>query len=464
MNRTLKTIIAAAAVLFVSCGGSSNTQLTGIQGSGVAYGPITGFGSIFVNGVEYTTTSAQIRIDDQSSSEAQLHVGQIVTVKGAVNPDGKTGTAIQVTFNGDVAGAVVQVNAAAGTFIVLGQTVLVTGSTMFDENIQPAGIAGLQAGTLVEVSGFPNAAGQIVASRVQLEPAGKEFKARGVVQTLDTAARTFHLNTLVVDYSAVTPSGTLANGSIVKVKGAGITTTGALLASSVEVTQGFGAAAAAPAEVEGIITSFTSNMDFVLNGQHVTAGANTQFVLNGVTLGVNVRVEVQGSFDSTGTLVATSVEAKADSSSLVRGLVSSVPANNALSVLGTTVTTNATTEFQDDSSLKQRPVRFSDLRTGDYIEARGTAAQTGGLLAKVVVRQPPAALSYLQGTASNLGFNTLTVLGVTVTTTTQTQFSGADGATLTAGAFFAQAANKTVKVGGTVSGGAFIATQAQIKP
>ena len=442
MNHKLTTISAAMALLLVSCGGSSNTQLGGIQGSGtgVAYGPVTGFGSIFVSGVEYTTSNAQISVDDQVGSESQLLVGQVVTVKGAINADGKTGTATQVTFSGEVAGAVAQVNTAAGTFVVLGQTVLVTGSTLFDDHIQPAGIAGLKAGALVEVSGFPNAAGQIVASRIQLEPAGKDLQTKGVVHTLDTTVRTFQLNALVVDYSAVTPSGTLANGSIVKVKGAGFTTTGALLATSVDVMQGFGGATGAPAEVEGIITSFTSNADFVLNGQHVTTNANTQLVLNGVTLSVDVRVDAEGSFDSSGTLVATKIEAKADSSSLVRGLVESLPTSSSVRVLGVTVTTDATI--------------YHDVVIGDGFTAH----------AAVVVREPAAALSYLQGTATNVSSPTLTILGIMVTTTAQTQFSAADGSALTAGAFFSQAANKIVNVGGTVSGGAFIASEAQIEP
>src|SRR5437667_365250 len=103
--------------------GAPDVQLGGIQGSGTgtAYGPITGFGSIFVNGVEFTTSSAQINIDDQPGSESDLQVGEVVTVTGTINADGKTGTATQVTFDGDVTGRVVQIDSAGGTFIVLGQ-------------------------------------------------------------------------------------------------------------------------------------------------------------------------------------------------------------------------------------------------------------------------------------------------------------------------------------------------------
>ena len=105
MDRASQILFAAAALLLTSCG--PGTQVAGIEGSGApapitATGPVTGFGSIFVNGVEYTTTSAQIHIDDQPGSESQLAVGEIVTVTGTLNADDMTGTATQVIFLGNV--------------------------------------------------------------------------------------------------------------------------------------------------------------------------------------------------------------------------------------------------------------------------------------------------------------------------------------------------------------------------
>src|SRR6202521_2792330 len=137
MKREFTTIVAAAVLLLASCGGP--TQLAGIQGSGspvVASGPITGFGSIFVNGVEYATSNAQIRIDDQPGAESQLLVGEVVTVTGSVNADGKTGTATQVTFSGDVAGPITQIDTAGGTFVVLRPSRRASGSALFRDPIQ----------------------------------------------------------------------------------------------------------------------------------------------------------------------------------------------------------------------------------------------------------------------------------------------------------------------------------------
>ena len=465
MKREFTTIVAAAILLLASCGGP--TQLGGIQGSGspvVAYGPIAGFGSIFVNGVEYATSNAQIRIDDQPGTESQLLVGQVVTVVGSVNSDGTTGTATQVTSSGDVAGPITQIDAVGGTFVVLGQTVRVSGSTLFDDNIQPASIAGLQVGNIVEVSGFPNAAGEVVASRIQREAAGSALEVKGIVLSLDMTAHTFHVNTLTVDYSAITPSGSLANGAIVKVSGTLLNAAGALVATRVDVLPGFGATANDEGEIEGLITTFTSNSDFVVNGQRVTTNANTQFILDGATLAVDVLVEVDGSFDASGVLVAKSVQATPDSASLVRGLVDNViAASNTLTVLGVTITTNSNTEFEDKSSQQMRPFNLSDVHTNDYVEARGAPAQSGGLNASILVRDRPENHSYLQGTASNVASPNLTVLGIVVVTSLATQFSGPDGGTLSAAAFFSQAPNKIVKVRGTLFAGVFTADQAQIQ-
>jgi Domain of unknown function (DUF5666) len=313
MDRATQILIAATALVLTSCGPG---QVAGIEGSGApapvtATGPVTGFGSIFVNGVEYTTTAAQIQIDDQPGSQSQLAIGEIVTVTGTLNANNLTGTATEVTFSSNALGPVTSVSAPTDTFVVLGQTVAVTRTTTFDPSIQPAGIAGITSGARVEVSGFPDSSGQILASRIQLAPASTTLRVEGLVQGLNTSTSAFQINALPVDYSGAMLNGTstLANGSLVEVEGSSLSAAGALLATTVTLLPPRSGAPDSRGEVEGVITAFTSLSDFVVNGQHVTTNASTQFNLNGIPLGVNVRVDVDGSFDSSGTLVATSVDA-----------------------------------------------------------------------------------------------------------------------------------------------------------
>jgi hypothetical protein len=397
VNRKRKVIGVAAAVLLAACAGSIG--IAGIQGSGhasFAVGQITRFGSVFVNGVEYFTSGAQILIDDQPGTEAQLHAGQIVTIKGRVNDDGVTGTATEVSFRGDVQGPATQIDPRDNTLVVLGQRVRVTGSTLFDEGVRPADLTGLQAGSFVEVSGFANAAGQIVASRVDLKSAGSHLQVKGAVEALDAAAHTFHINALIVDYGASPPSTTLANGSVVVVQGATLTSTGELLATRVEVLPGLAAAANQHADVEGIITSFMSVTDFALQGQNIATDAHTHFVLHGVSLGLNVEVDVKGTVNASGKLLARKVEVRPQSTSLVRGLVDSVTASsNTLSVLGMKVTTSAWTRFEDKSSQHMKLFGLTDLHAGDCVEVHGTEIQPGTLSAATLERDNVESRSYL---------------------------------------------------------------------
>ena len=470
MTRTSTVILTVAAVLLAACGYSADTA--GIQGTGspvpaAAVGPVTGFGSIFVNGVEYTTSNAQILIDGQAGAETQLQTGQVVTIKGTVNSDGTTGAATQVTFDGDVQGPVAQIDLVANTFVVLGQKVQITAATLLDASIQPADLTGLQIGALVEVSGFADNSGAIVASRVDVKSASSGFQVKGILQGLDTTGHTFHINGLAIDYSSATTTGTLADGSTVEAQGgATLGSTGTLLATHVEVLPGLGASANEYADIEGIITTFTSTADFVVQGEHIATDANTQFVLHGLTLGANVQVDVRGQFDASGTLRAKKVEIKPQSASLVRGLVDSVTASsNTLSVLGVTVVMSASTELEDRSNQHVRQFRLTDVQVGDYVEVDGTADQPGTLDAATLERENANAnsRSYLQGVALNLAQPGFTILGVTVTTTSQTRFAGPGGAANGAANFFSQAANHVVKVSGAFSNGVLTAEQVQIE-
>jgi len=458
------------ASLFVGCGGE---MTAGIQGSGspvaagvTAVGPINAFGSIFLDGVEYSTSGAQIHVDDQPGTEADLRVGQIITLKGTVNPDGLTGTATDVSYSGDLRGPVTQVDVDGGTFVVLGQTVRITDATLFDDSFQAPALTGLPVGVVVEVSGFADSNGNLMASRVDPSSAASGFRVRGTVQGLDTTAHTFTINTLTVDYGGVSPNGTLANDAIVSVQGTSLSAGGALIATRVQVFAGLGAAAADQGRIEGFITAFVSNADFTVNGLRVTTDAATQFDLKGVTLGVNVPVKVRGTFDASGVLAAAKVEVKPQKLSFVRGLVDSVSASsNTLTVLGVSITTDSGTSFDDKSSVHLKSFELADVRTGDYVEVRGAADATGTALnATLVERDNPENRSYVQGIALNVAKPSFTVLGVQVTTGSHTVFPGSAVSLGNAASFFANAPNQFVRVRGTFMGNQLLADQAQIRP
>ena len=71
---TLGTALAALVVACGGGGGSSNnmSNLTPVM----ATGTITGFGSIYLGGRHYTTSSAAVRKNGRTATESQLAVGQ----------------------------------------------------------------------------------------------------------------------------------------------------------------------------------------------------------------------------------------------------------------------------------------------------------------------------------------------------------------------------------------------------
>ncbi|MBL4866442.1 MAG: hypothetical protein JKY67_08710, partial [Pseudomonadales bacterium] len=81
---------------------------------------VTSQGSIFVNGIEYDTSTATITINGQPGTEADLLVGMYVDVIGT--DDGVIGIATSVTYNSDMNGAVTAVfNPVDGTLEIMGK-------------------------------------------------------------------------------------------------------------------------------------------------------------------------------------------------------------------------------------------------------------------------------------------------------------------------------------------------------
>jgi hypothetical protein len=474
-------VAAFATLALAACGGggddagagagATTPSIGGINGGGIARGAITGFGSIFVNGVEFSTSGATIRVEDATAAESQLKLGQIVTVQGTISDDGRTGTARTVAFNDDVEGPVQSINLAASSFVVLGQTVRVTATTVFDGGIAPAALSGVTVGTIVEVSGLPDSNGVIVATRVERKAAAGELEVSGRVAALDAAQRRFAVNALTVDYATATvTNGTLANGACVEAKGTNVAGS-VLTATRVEVKScALGAAAGDRGEVEGLITRFVSATDFDVGGQRVTTTATTTYVNGAVNataadLRLDLRVEVEGTFNAAGVLEARKVEIKPDSSSRLQGTVDSInAASSSFNVFGIAITVNANTRLEDKSAARVSPFRLADLRTADYVEVRGfrgTAAAS--IVATLVERNTLDSRRELQGQVTAVARPNLTILGVGIATSAGTQFRNVDDAALTADAFFAAAANRVVKVRGTWNGTTFAATEAELE-
>lgn len=254
----------------------------GISGSGrTAYGEITEFGSIFVNGIKYSTTAANIVISGiENRPESELKLGMAVRVEGSINPDGKTGIATRIEYGDDIEGtidAAPTVSAGRGSFTVYGFKVTTDTKTIY-ENV--SGISALVAGDVVEVSGFFNANdASFVASRVEKRPAFRKVEVRGNISNV--TATTFVVGaSLVVNYTTAelrdVPAGGFTNGMFVEVKAATAPVNNTVQASRVTVESSDLANANVPfALLQGVTAKVTSggfemgNLPIVTNAQTV---------------------------------------------------------------------------------------------------------------------------------------------------------------------------------------------------
>ncbi|HEB81194.1 MAG TPA: hypothetical protein ENI71_04900, partial [Chromatiales bacterium] len=135
----------------------------GIGGTGITgFGPIQGFGSIFVNAREYfLRTDTRITVDGRAAGRRALHVGDMVVVRGTADPARSTGWADVVQVRHPLVGRVDAVSAGGARLTVLGQGVRI-----------PAGVSvvggnghtvALHAGDWVAVSALANARGEWIA-------------------------------------------------------------------------------------------------------------------------------------------------------------------------------------------------------------------------------------------------------------------------------------------------------------
>lgn len=455
--KTFARLLAYLMLLVVAgCGGGGGSDdpagsnpppSGGIVRTGFAIGPIANFGSVIVNGVRYTTTGATITFDDAPGVESDLRVGQVVSISGQLDASLTTGTASQIRFDDNVEGPVQSIDAVAGTLVVLGQTVRAGADTSFDDNIQPASLAGLVVGDIVEVSGLVMSDGSIDATRIEKKAAGELFEVHGTISSLDSVNRRFNLNALVVDYSGALlddfPGGQPGNGQPVEAKGSALDANGALVATQVEF-EGLAVAGVAGdhVEIEGFITRFASAQDFDVSGVAVTTGAATVF--EGGTaadLGLNVKVEVEGSLTASGAIAASEVDIRRATEVRVTAIVDSVnSAANSLDLLGITVRIDALTRVEDKSAAGVDPLTISSINTGDYLEVRGSElpAGSGDILASIVEREDVDTETILQGFVSTVSEPSFTILGVTITTNVATQFRDTDDSAISAAEFFSR--------------------------
>ncbi|MBT8078040.1 MAG: hypothetical protein KJO31_05650 [Gammaproteobacteria bacterium] len=370
-------------------------------------GTITGFGSIYVNGARYEVASdTVVSIEDQAEimgDDSALRLGMKVEVEA--EDDNGNRTARRIEFDEDLKGPIETITPDAldptiGTFVVIGQTVVVDANTMFDDDIgNNDGVAGidfrdLAVGMVVEISGFPNDNG-VLATRVdrQLDGAGNdpgigdpnvvddELEIKGFVEAVaaDNTSITVNGVVFLVDAATVFEDGLLLNADLV----------GAFVEVKADIVGNDYVAVSV--EPEDDFDDDDRNGEFEIEG--VLQAVNTMdtpntFTINGITVPVTdassleafvgQRIEVKGGFNADGVLVLS--EAHPDVEDTVRSednvAMVDVNALNFTTRLGLVVTPTGDSRVEDDAGEGDgdhlTPAEFINrLQIGDRMEVRG---------------------------------------------------------------------------------------------
>jgi hypothetical protein len=318
---TKAMFLALSLLLLSSCGGGDDepedvaSEGGGISGTGItSIGVITGFGSIYINGIRFDIDNAIFNRDGKASiGQSEFSVGEYIVIKGMLNADKKTGVAQNVSFTDIVEG---QVTAISNNSIdVLGQKILINKDTVFHGFKQ---LTELSQGNILEVSGIKNSKGKSTATSIKLKQKqfdhNSENEVKGTISQLNKAQKIFKINLITVDYAGATFKGmtlaNLKNGQFVEVKSRSTLSGTTLIANEVELEDENHEIkdAKGKLELQGLVTRFVSITDFDVNNQKITTHSKTKYKHgkpSDITL--NALIEVEGKINSAGVLVADEV-------------------------------------------------------------------------------------------------------------------------------------------------------------
>lgn len=464
-------------LLLAACGGSGGGGVSlaggGIGGTGITTsGTVTGFGSVFVNGIEFDTSGTSFDVDDDpAAGQDDLGIGMVVTVIGTVNDDGVSGSADSIEYDEEIEGPVTSdpsiplgtgtdptigedADGQTKTFTVFDLKVVVDRNSTIFVNTDYSNLA---KDDIVEVSGLFDEFGNLVATRLENKGVlgvGTEVEVKGTVSGCGgNCTGSFTLGTLDVTYDGLTdltgiPAGVVTDGQFVEVKGF-LTPPSSIAASRIELEdEGFGDEVD-NISIEGIVTDFNSIGDFKVSGQQVDAsGAGVVFQPTSLadSIGNGGEVEVEGLIAG-GVLQANGVEqrggdvkisAVVDSVNSAGGMVTmTIVAGQPL----ITVTVDEQTQLEDKTGAIENFTIF-DINAGDFLNIEAFIGEET-LIASQIERTVPEDTG-LQGpadvppTSGDSLSGSVSVLNVTIASDDKTGFQTIDETPLTGMEFYNQ--------------------------
>lgn len=483
-----KSLIALAIATTLSAcgGGDSQTEVANNDtpdtappteqspsSSTVIEGVVTGFGSVYVNGKRYVSDSAAFTISGESGAqESGLKMGMVVRVMANQTDDGSDPQATEIVYEETLQGSVSAIDNANSQFTVLGQNVYFDDLTEFDETDAQS----LTVGDMVEVSGYATEDG-FYATFVKLETEDTDVKLAGEISSLNTDEKTFLIGQQLIDYSQATFEEMvvedLTDGLVVKVEGTLTSETSAVLtATEIEGEsddQPRDMSDIEDVDIAGVVTSYdeaagtfkVNRYDFALDEEtDFEDGTREDFTQN-------IWVNIEGSLVED-KWVAEKVEfKKRDSNTKTEGTVTSVDADAQTFVVnGITFVADDDTQYEDESELEERRFTFDDILVNDLLKIASVETDDGTVMALKVKRiDEDDRDGEIKGKVSQATAEGMTVAGVAVTFTQDTEFEGRGDMSLeTFLTYIDENEAVSVKVEGDYSDTSLVADEVKVMP
>ena len=361
------------AVLVGGCGGGGDGSNAISDGavSSFAAGPITGFGSVIVNGTRFDVTGANVADDDDiARGENDLRLGMLAEIDaGSISAETSSAQAMNIRFHSVIVGPVDAINIATRGMVVLGQTVDVSSETVFDDRIAGTGIV---LNDVLEIHGMlDTSTGRYLATRIEPRPIAAFFKLRGIVNGLDATARSFMIGSETISFASLPGNlapADLANGLLVTAKLQPIPTTQGMWPAIQVKNVVRDMPERSEVDVRGIVTSLVSPDQFSVDGIAVDA-RGVRFSPAGVSVVAGTQVEVRGTANN-GTIIASEVSIADHPGFELHGVIDALdPATSTFIVHGVPVSYGGGAQFSNGTQ--------ADLAEGVRVNVEGPLSADG---------------------------------------------------------------------------------------
>lgn len=325
----LGSIGLISLALLTACGGGGGNSDTSRQGNSsgsaatntVSQGTITGFGSVIVDGMRYSSVGARVQDDEGNVvSRDTLRIGMTVNVNGlSTDPTLASGDAQLIEVRKLLQGPVSNLAGGTGaqTFSVLSQQVQITNRTLVVGSL--ANAMSVQVFGVLQQDPTNSANDKIIASRIEAASQNK-LEAYGRVSSIANGHSGFTIGGLAITPAAgvMLPAG-LAVGDLVKVScltstasscGNGSTL---LTASKIKLRGAkYDVSSGKLVKLHGVIDSVsTDGKTLTVGGVTIDIGNATRGDSNGNetwTPAISQRIEIKGVYNTSNVLVATRIE------------------------------------------------------------------------------------------------------------------------------------------------------------